>query len=143
MTVARRILLVEDNDHDAELISMALVNGAEGITVDRVCDGVEALEYLHEKSGAGAEARGLPSLVLLDIKMPRMNGIELLKWIKGDPVLKVLPVVMLTSSREERDIQECYDFGSNAYVVKPLEFKQLLDSLDSIGRFWTVVNITP
>lgn len=135
----KTILLVEDSDRDTELIRMALSEQKMPVLVERVCDGVEAMEYLYEKNRSTKNI----ALVLLDIKLPRMNGIETLSKIKTSEHLKSIPVVMLTSSREERDILACYSAGANAYVVKPLEFKKLFETLRIIASFWCSVNEMP
>jgi len=143
MTQLRPILLVEDSAKDVELVLAALKknNFANPVVVAR--DGVEALDYLHgRQQHAGAPV--LPPIVmLLDLKMPRMDGLEVLRQIKQDPVLKVTPVVMLTSSREEADLVESYKLGVNAYVVKPVGFQQFVDAIRQTGTFWAVINEPP
>jgi CheY-like chemotaxis protein len=137
------ILLAEDNPNDVELTLEALAahNLANRVTVAK--DGVEALAYLRcEGTFAGREG-GDPAVLLLDIKMPRMDGIEVLRAIRADPALCRLPVVILTSSREEQDILASYDLGVNAYVVKPVEFKRFLEAVESLGVFWAFVNEPP
>ena len=135
----KTILLVEDSDKDAELIRMSLGELTVPVSVDRVRDGVEALEYLREIKGTAKNI----ALVLLDIKLPRMNGIEVLTQLKSDDSIRTIPVVMLTSSREERDVKECYRLGANAYVVKPVDFNELFEALRFTGCFWCRVNETP
>ncbi len=137
------ILLAEDNPKDVELTIEALSehNLANQVTV--VNDGVEALEYLRREGQFKERKKGHPAVLLLDIKMPRMNGIEVLEAIRGDAKLKALPVVMLTSSREEPDLKRCYALGVNAYVVKPVDFKAFLDAVKYLGVFWALLNEQP
>jgi CheY-like chemotaxis protein len=137
------ILLAEDNPNDVELTleAFAVHNLANRVTVAK--DGVEALEYLRcEGAWAGRES-GDPAVVLLDIKMPRKDGIEVLREIRGDPALRRLPVVILTSSREDQDMLTSYDLGVNAYVVKPVDFQSFLEAVESLGVFWALVNERP
>lgn len=136
----KTILLVEDNPMDVELTLEALAdhNLANGVIVAN--DGVEALEYLRCEGKYIHRNRENPAVVLLDIKMPRMDGKELLKIIRSDKLLKNLPVVMLTSSREEPDLKNCYDLGANAYVVKPVGFNDFIDAVKQIGIFWALIN---
>ncbi len=143
MIELKTILLAEDNPKDVELTIEALAehNLANNVTV--VKDGVEALEYLRCEGQYQGRSTGLPALLLLDIKMPRMDGIEVLEAIRGDARLKMLPVVMLTSSREEPDLKKCYALGVNAYVVKPVDFKDFLTAVKHIGVFWALLNELP
>ena len=106
-------------------------------------DGVEAMEYLRREGAYKDREPGNPAVLLLDIKMPRKDGLEVLREIRGDPALKRLPVVMLTSSREEQDLITSYDLGVNAYVVKPVDFVSFIDAVRQLGVFWAVVNETP
>ncbi|MCF6335995.1 MAG: response regulator [Spirochaetales bacterium] len=135
------ILLVEDNQNDVELILEALKDYNLANRVITVNDGVEALSYLRNKGEYNDH--DFPAVVLLDIKMPRMNGIETLREIKKDKTLKNLPVVMLTSSREEPDLKSCYDLGANAYVVKPVDFREFVSAVKNLGIFWAIINETP
>jgi CheY-like chemotaxis protein len=139
----RTILLAEDNPKDVELTLEALseYNLANCVTV--VKDGVETLEYLRCEGQYKERNKGLPAVLLLDIKMPRMDGIEVLEVIRADERLKMLPVVMLTSSREEPDLNKCYALGVNAYVVKPVDFKEFLNAVKHIGIFWALLNELP
>jgi CheY-like chemotaxis protein len=139
----RTILLVEDNPKDLELILEALAenNLANRVTVVR--DGVEALEYLRYEGNYGLRKQGDPAVILLDIKMPRMDGIEVLEAIRSDDKLRRLPIVMLTSSREEPDLKRCYELGVNAYVVKPVNFMDFIDAVKEVGVFWAVINELP
>lgn len=143
MIELKSILLVEDNPLDTELTLEALKehNLANGVTA--VCDGVEALEYLNYEGDYHERKKGNPAVILLDIKMPRMDGIEVLEAIKNDPKLKTIPVVMLTSSREEPDLKKCYELGVNAYVVKPVDFKSFQNAVKQIGIFWALLNELP
>ncbi len=135
----KTILLVEDSDKDTELIRMVLGGLDLRVTVERAQDGVEAMEYIQNKDAASREI----ALVLLDIKLPRMSGIEVLTQLKAGESTRSIPVVMLTSSREERDLSMCYRIGANAYVVKPVEFQDLQEALKCIGHFWCAVNELP
>lgn len=139
MSHSKTVLLVEDSDMDSELIQMALNETGISITVVRVSDGVEALDYLQH----GTAPQNPIALVLLDIKLPRMNGIELLCRLKSEDETKSIPVVMFTSSRERQDLLACYHAGANAYIVKPVEFHELLEVLCYIARFWCSVNELP
>ncbi len=139
----RTILLAEDNPKDVELTLEALAehNLANQVTV--VKDGVEVLEYLRCEGKFKQRCPGKPAVLLLDIKMPRMDGIEVLRAIRNDATLKMLPVVMLTSSREEPDLIRSYELGVNAYVVKPVDFQDFIDAVKQIGVFWAVINELP
>ncbi len=143
MTDFKTILLVEDNPKDVELTIEALSehNLANQVTVAK--DGVEALEYLRCEGKFKLRRPGNPAVVLLDIKMPRMDGIEVLRTIRGDAVLKTIPVVMLTSSREEPDLKKSYELGANAYVVKPVDFEDFIEAAKQVGMFWAVINELP
>ncbi len=139
----KTILIAEDNPKDVELTleAMSESNLANRITV--VNDGVEALEYLRCEGKFKERKIGNPAFLLLDIKMPRMDGIELLNILRSDSKLKKIPVVILTSSKEERDLIESYNLGVNAYVVKPVNFKEFLTTVKQIGSFWAVLNELP
>jgi CheY-like chemotaxis protein len=139
----RTILFAEDNPKDIELTLEALAenNLANQVTVVR--DGVETMEYLRCEGKYKLRKPKLPAVLLLDIKMPRMDGIEVLRAIRSDPALKLLPIVILTSSREEQDLIRSYELGVNAYVVKPVEFKDFIQAVKEIGVFWAVVNELP
>ena len=139
----KTILLAEDNPKDVELILEALAEHNLANQVLVVKDGVEAMEYLRCEGNFRLRRPGKPAVVLLDIKMPRMDGIEVLRAIRSDPALKTLPVVMLTSSREEQDLIKSYELGINAYVVKPVDFKEFIEAVKHIGIFWAVVNELP
>jgi len=143
MAKIRTILLAEDNPKDVELTleAMAENNLANNIIV--VKDGVEALEYLRCQGKFKLRKTGNPALILLDIKMPRMDGIETLRNIRSDATLKRIPVVVLTSSSEEKDLFDTYDLGVNAYVVKPVGFQQFIEAVKQIGVFWAFLNELP
>ena len=138
-----RILLVEDNAKDLELTLVALERSQLANEVIVARDGAEALDYLRCEGAYGNRARGNPAVVLLDLKLPKVDGIEVLRVIRTAPELQRLPVVMLTSSREEKDVLRSYDLGVNAYVVKPVEFQAFLDAVRELGVFWAVVNEPP
>jgi CheY-like chemotaxis protein len=139
----KRILLAEDNPYDVELTLSALAehNLANEVMVTR--DGAEALDYLHRRGAYSEREDGNPTVVLLDLKMPKVDGLEVLKQIKSDVNLKTIPVVVLTSSREERDIVESYELGVNAYVVKPVDFHEFVDAIKELGLFWGILNVAP
>ena len=139
----KTILLAEDNQNDVDLTLMALAdyNVANKIVV--VNDGVDTLEYLRMQGRFADRKPGNPVVILLDLKMPRMDGLEVLREIKEDPLLKIIPVVIITSSREEQDLVESYRLGVNAYVVKPVEFRKFVDAIRQLGAFWAVLNEIP
>jgi CheY-like chemotaxis protein len=137
------ILLVEDNPNDVELILSSLKEFRLANTIDVVYDGVEAMEYLRSEGKFKKRKPEYPSVVFLDIKMPKMDGIELLEAIRKDQNLKFIPVVMLTSSREDQDLLKCYSLGVNAYVVKPVDFDQFTETIKTLGFFWAVLNVRP
>ena len=143
MTELRRILLAEDNANDVELTIAALHENRVVNPIDVVRDGAEALDYLHRRNAYAARSGGQPVLVLLDLKMPKVDGVEVLRAVKSDPALRVIPVVVLTSSREEQDVVRSYDLGVNAYVVKPVDFRDFIDAVKMLGGFWAVVNEPP
>ena len=143
MTAAKPILLAEDNPRDAEL---ALAAMEEEHIADKVVlchDGAEVLDYLYCRGQFKSRLKGNPAVVFLDLKMPKVNGLEVLRTIKSDISLRPIPVVMLTSSREEKDLAESYALGANAYVVKPVEFHQFLTAVRELGTFWGVINEPP
>ncbi len=143
MADLRRILLAEDSRNDIELTLAALAENRLANQVDVVRDGAEALDYLYRRGAYAARPEGNPVLVLLDLKMPKVNGLEVLRQIKGDQALQTIPVVMLTSSREEGDLLSSYQLGVNAYVVKPVDFKDFMAAVRQLGGFWAVVNEAP
>jgi len=138
-----RILLAEDNNNDLELTLAALRSHRVANEVDVARDGAEALDYLYCRGQFANRTPGPLALVLLDLKMPKVDGIEVLRQVKSDPALKQIPVVVLTSSREEQDLVRTYDLGVNAYVVKPVDFHEFIDAVKLLGGFWAVVNETP
>ena len=139
----RTILLAEDNPKDVELTLEALIEHNLANNVIVVRDGVETMEYLRREGKYKQRKPGNPAVLLLDIKMPRMDGIEVLRAIRNDNKLKMLPVVMLTSSREEQDLIKSYELGVNAYVVKPVDFKEFIEAVKQLGVFWAVINEVP
>ena len=143
MPELKPILLAEDNPNDAELTLEALAENNLVNRVSHVRDGVEALEFLRCEGKYKTRKPINPAVAILDIKMPRMDGIELLRVIRADPALKMIPVVMLTSSREEQDLIQSYELGSNAYVVKPVKFAEFLVAVKHMGVFWAMLNEVP
>ena len=143
MSEFKSILLAEDNAEDVELALKALSqhNLANDVTVVR--DGAEVLDYLYCRGPFKARASGNPAVILLDIKMPKVNGLQVLKTIKADENLRVIPVVMLTSSRQEPDLAASYQLGVNAYVVKPVNFQEFLNAVKQLGIFWAFLNERP
>jgi CheY-like chemotaxis protein len=143
MEIIKRILLVEDDPKDIELTLDALSenNLANEIVVAR--DGVEALDYLYRRSTFAQRPEGNPVVILLDIKMPRLDGLQVLKQLKADEQMRLIPIVILTSSRESRDLEECYRLGVNAYVVKPVRFTEFVEAVKEIGVFWALINEPP
>lgn len=137
------ILLVEDNPKDVELTLAALEQCQLANAVIVVRDGAEALEYLQGRGAFAGRAAGDPAVVLLDLKLPKVDGLEVLEQIKSDPKLRHTPVVMLTSSREERDLVTSYSLGVNAFVVKPVGFEQFFEAIRDLGMFWAVLNEPP
>jgi CheY-like chemotaxis protein len=137
------VLLAEDNPRDAEMTLAAL--GENNLTneVILVHDGAEALDYMYSRGQYAGRTGGNPLLILLDLKMPKVDGLEVLRVLKSDPQLKRVPIVMLTSSREENDLVRSYDLGINAYVVKPVDFLQFIHAVKNIGAFWTIDNEPP
>ncbi|MBK7175415.1 MAG: response regulator [Bacteroidales bacterium] len=143
MIELKTILMAEDNPRDVELTLEALAENNLANQVVVVEDGVEAMEYLNCTGKFKDRKKGNPAVLLLDIKMPRMDGIEVLAAIRENKNLMSLPVVMLTSSREEPDLKRCYELGVNAYVVKPVNFRDFLEAVKNIGIFWAILNEQP
>ena len=143
MTQPKSILLAEDNPLDREMTITALREHNVANDIAAVVDGEEALDYLHARGAFAQRAAGNPALVLLDIKMPRVDGLEVARQIKKDPALRSIPVVMLTSSREESDLIRSYDLGINGYVVKPMDFGAFMEAVRQLSVFWTVHNELP
>lgn len=143
MAPLKRILLAEDNERDVELTLAALDehNLANEVVVAR--DGAEALDYLYARGKFAGHANGLPVVVLLDLKMPKVDGLEVLRMMRNDPEIRHVPVVMVTSSREEQDLVHSYELGVNAYVVKPVDFQKFVESVKQIGMFWAIINEPP
>jgi CheY-like chemotaxis protein len=139
----RTILLAEDNPKDIELTLEAMEENKLANNVTVVNDGVEVIEYLRREGNFKNRAEGNPAFILLDIKMPRMDGIEVLRAIRNDPKFKTIPIVILTSSREEQDLINSYNLGVNAYVVKPVIFTEFIEAVKQIGIFWAVLNELP
>jgi len=137
------ILLVEDNPKDLELTLIALGKSNLANEVVTVRDGVEALDYLHCREAYVERARGNPAVVLLDLKLPRMDGLQVLEAIRKESSLQSIPVVILTSSNEEKDLMKSYSLGANAYVVKPVGFQEFLEAVQDLGVFWAVLNEPP
>jgi two-component system, response regulator len=139
----KRILLVDDSPRDTELALEALAQHNLANEVVALRDGVEALDYLFRRGQFTDRAKGQPAVVLLDLKMPKVDGIEVLRQIKSDPQLKTIPVVVLTSSREEQDLASSYQLGVNAYIVKPVLFQEFVEAVKQVGAFWAVMNEPP
>jgi CheY-like chemotaxis protein len=139
----KRILLVEDDPMDMELTLTALEEKKLANEVLVVHDGEEALNFLYSRGSFRMRAPGNPVLILLDLKLPKVDGLEVLRQIKNDENLRLIPVVMLTSSREEQDVIESYKLGVNAFVVKPIDFHDFVDAVKEIGLFWAVINEPP
>jgi len=143
MAELKRILLAEDNPQDVELTLTALDEHNLANEVVVVNDGAEALDYLYRRGKFAMRADNDPAVVLLDLKMPKVDGLEVLRTIKKDDKLKSIPLVILTSSREEKDLVESYKLGVNAYVVKPVNFQQFIEAVKELGAFWAVINEPP
>ena len=143
MNDARSILLAEDNAHDVELTLAALEQHGFARQAVVVNDGDTVLDYLARRGSHANRPAGLPCVVLLDVKMPRGGGLEILRAIKSDETLRMIPVVMLTSSREEHDLRRSYELGANGYLVKPADFTQFSEALRHFGQFWCVTNEPP
>jgi two-component system response regulator len=138
-----RVLLVEDNPDDLELARLAFERGRFANLIDVARDGAEALDHMFcEGRHAMRDPRDAPRLVLLDIKLPLVDGIDVLRTIKNDPRTKHVPVVMLTSSAEDRDLHACYELGANSYIVKPVDMEQFLSAVQNIGLYWLMLNQT-
>ena len=143
MHLLKRILLVEDSVADAELAMRALEESHLANEVLHLRDGVEALDYLYRRGDFADRPEGHPALVLLDLKMPRLDGTEVLRQLKSDPAMRMIPIVIMTSSREEGDLLASYALGVNAYVVKPVNFREFFDAVKQVGSFWGVLNEAP
>lgn len=137
------ILLVEDNPRDLELTLVALERSQLANEVIVLRDGAEALDYLYRRGEHATRDEGNPAVMLLDLKLPKVDGLEVLKAVRTTDELRSIPIVMLTSSREEPDLQRAYELGVNAYVVKPVEFKEFVSAISDLGIFWAVLNEPP
>jgi len=137
------ILLVEDDPNDVELTLTALTENNLANKVISVRDGEEALDYLYKQGKYASRPDGNPIVILLDLKMPKVDGLEVLRQIKDDPNLSLIPVVVLTSSSMDRDLLESYKLGANAYVVKPVDFYNFIEAVKKLGVFWALVNEPP
>jgi len=137
------ILLVEDNPNDLELTLIALERSQLANEVVIVRDGADALDYLHGRGAYASREQGNPAVVLLDLKLPKVDGLEVLADIRAHAQLKSMPVVMLTSSKEEQDLIRSYELGVNAYVVKPVDFAEFVRAIADLGIFWAVLNEPP
>src|ERR1700741_1854240 len=143
MSTLGRILLVEDDPKDVELTLTALeeYHLANEVVVAR--DGEEALDYLYRRGSFATRSNDNPAVLLLDLKLPKVDGLEVLQQIKSDEHLKIIPVVVLTSSHEEKDMMRSYKLGVNAYVVKPVDFHEFVNAVKELGVFWAVINEPP
>lgn len=139
----KRIVIVDDSARDTELALEALASYHLANEVQTLRDGVEALDYLFRRGEFAGRSDGHPAVVLLDLKMPRVDGLEVLRQMKADPALRLIPVVIMTSSREEQDTVRSYELGVNAYVVKPVRFPEFVEAVKQIGAFWAVLNEPP
>jgi len=138
------ILFVEDNIDDATLAMRALKKGGLTNVIFHVKDGAEALNYLYCKGEyTSRNIQEHPKLILLDLKMPKVSGIEVLEKVKSDPALKIIPIVILTSSKEDPDIKKCYELGANSYIVKPMDNDNFFKAIKEIGLFWMILNQPP
>lgn len=143
MKPIRRILMVEDDPKDAELTLIALEEYQLTNGVDTVSDGEEALDYLFRRGKFEAREDYNPVVVILDLKLPKVSGLDVLRQMKADEQLRLVPVVVLTSSREEQDLITSYNLGVNAYVVKPVDFHQFVEAIKTLGAFWVLLNEAP
>lgn len=142
MTREPCILLVEDNDDDAELTARAFSDAKVGNPIVRAADGVEALDYLFGRGAhAGRDVTDIPAVVLLDLNLPRLNGLEVLSALRSNPVTKQIPVVILTSSREDRDRLAAYEHHANSYVQKPVDYDQFVHAARQLGLYWVLLNV--
>lgn len=143
ITARKRILIAEDNPHDVELTLRVLRTNSIDVDVDVVEDGEEALDYLYRRNGFKNRSEADPTIILLDMKMPKLGGAEILQQIKSDERLKCLPAIMLTSSGEIQDIRTCYQLGANGYVIKPVDAKQFAQAIKDLMAFWLSLNQPP
>ena len=143
MPELKPILLVEDNPNDVELTLAALEQGQLANEVVVVRDGAEALDFIYRRNNHANRKTDDPAVVLLDLKLPKVDGLEVLAVVKGDASLRHVPIVMLTSSREESDLLKSYALGVNAFVVKPVGFREFFEAIQDVGVFWAVLNEPP
>jgi CheY-like chemotaxis protein len=143
MSSLKRILLVEDSPRDAELTIDALEENRLANELVHVRDGAEALDYLYRRGAFADRPDDLPAVVMLDLKMPKVSGMEVLEQMKNDERLRIIPVVVMTSSREEQDLHKSYRLGVNAYVVKPVKFPEFVEAVKQLGVFWAMLNEPP
>ena len=143
MNMVRRVLFVDDSERDTELALEAFAEYRLGNEVVVVRDGVEALDFLYRRGAHANRNTSDPAVVLLDLKLPKVDGLEVLETVKADPALRHTPVVMLTSSREESDLVRSYELGVNAFVVKPVGFREFFDAIQDLGVFWAILNEPP
>jgi two-component system, response regulator len=143
MIPLKRILLVDDSPRDVELALNALEEHHLANEVVALRDGAEALDYLYRRGTFASRTGDQPAVVLLDLKMPKVDGTEVLRQMKSDPQLQLIPVVIMTSSREEQDVVDNYKLGANAYVVKPVNFREFVEAVKQVGGFWAVLNEPP
>jgi two-component system response regulator len=135
------VLLVEDNPRDAELTIRAFKRNHLADRIFHVQDGAEALDFLFGRGNyAGRPVVALPRVILLDLKLPKVNGLEVLRRIKSDPHLQIIPVVIVTSSAEDPDLEKAYDLGANSYVIKPVQFEAFMDAMSKLGIYWLTAN---
>lgn len=137
------ILLVEDNPHEAELALRSLKKHNFGNKVHHIDDGADALDFIFERGQYAGTSTGKPKLILLDIKLPRVDGIEILRQIKANERTRSIPVVILTSSKENSDVRSCYELGVNSYIVKPVEFESFSKAVAELGMYWMLLNTPP
>jgi len=142
-TIIKDILLVDDSANDVTLIKRALADAKFGNNIIVAEDGEEAIDFLYCRGKFSGYEGGKPIFILLDVKMPLMDGIEVLKIIRKDPKFNHIPVIMLTSSRDTHDLQECYDNGANSFVVKPVNMQEFMTVVKDLGKYWVVVNERP
>jgi CheY-like chemotaxis protein len=143
MSALQSLLLVEDNPNDVELTLSALKDARLANEVIVTNDGEQALDYLMRRGKYQGRTTPNPAVILLDLKMPKVDGHEVLRQIRADPYLRLIPVVVLTSSREEKDLYSSYDKGANSYVVKPVDFEEFISAISQLGVFWAVLNEQP
>ncbi len=139
----KRILLVDDSTRDLEMTVEALQHFHIANDIVQLRDGAEALDFLFRRGTFAGRRDADPAVILLDVKMPKVDGLEVLRQVKADPTLRLIPIVMMTSSREEQDLIRSYQHGANAYVVKPLSFPEFVEAVRIVGAFWFILNEPP